>query len=131
MAWDFVTLMLLFFIGLALSYLGSMPPGLINLTVTQLAFNRGLTSAFWASVGAALVEGVQAWIAISFSSLFEAHADWQFRFRIAATLIFLALAGYLALGSKDAPKGKEWPRSKSFLVGVSVSALNLLAFPYW
>ncbi len=131
MAWDSVASIWLFLIGLGLSYIGSMPPGLINLTVTQLALKRNLPAASWAALGAAWVEGVQAWVAISFSSLFKTHPEWQMGFRLAAMLIFLALAAYLIFSPTEAPKGKEWPRSKSFLVGVGVSTLNLLAFPYW
>ncbi len=118
-------------IGVGLSFVGSMPPGMISLTVARTSMYRGMGPALVMAVGAGLVEGIQAWLSVSFISLFQAEPMWQQGFRWLAVPILLG-AGlyYLRIPAGTLPEARP-AQGRDFWTGVGVSALNVLAFPYW
>ncbi|MCI4666689.1 MAG: LysE family transporter [Bacteroidia bacterium] len=117
--------------GLVLSFFGSLPPGLISLTVTRENLESGRKTAMRIALGAALVEMVQAIVSVQFSQLISSQEKLMTYFRWAAIIVFLALGIYLIrLETKLQPSSKSYPY-KDFLLGVVVSGLNFLAYPYW
>ncbi len=125
---------LLFFLGFVLSFIGSLPLGLINVTVAETAMRRGNKVALWVALGAALVEYFQAFAVIRFSYLLvEIPLVEQF-FHYFALLLFLVLAFYYFFGAKPADFSvySDFKSGvKPFLKGVAVSSLNFMVFPYW
>lgn len=126
--------MYLFLAGLVLSLTGSLPPGLISLSVAQTAIFRGFWSAIVLALGAAFSEFFQALGAVIFADWFLAHPVASRIFQVAAIPVFLGLAGYLWFFAKpprtpdaDVPLA-PW---RQFGRGVAVSFFNLLAIPYW
>ena len=126
--------MLLFGAGLALSLSGSLPPGLISLSVAQTSILRGYWSAVILGAGAAGAEFFQAWGAVAFADWFLAHPAAARAFQIGAIPVFLGLAVHLWFFAKPprAPEA-ELPIAplRQFLRGVVISVFNLLAIPYW
>jgi len=59
--------------GFALSLFGSLPPGLISLTLSQNSIARGLAAAMAVALGAAVAEFFQAWAAVLFTYWFLSH----------------------------------------------------------
>lgn len=126
--------MYLFFAGLVLSLLGSLPPGLISLSVAQTAVLRGFGSAMVLALGAAFAEFFQALGAVFFAEWFLGHPVAARGFQIAAIPVFLGLAIYLWFFAKT-PRTPEMDvpiaARRQFARGVAVSFFNLLAVPYW
>lgn len=124
----------LFFAGLVLSLAGSLPPGLISLSVAQTAILRGFWSAIILALGAVFSEFFQALIAVFFSDWFLAHPQIARMFQVVAIPIFLGLAVYLWFFARP-PRTPEFdvPISafRQFGRGVAISFFNLLAIPYW
>lgn len=124
----------LFIAGFGLSLFGSLPPGLISLSVSQTAIRRGMVAALLLAAGAAGAEFFQAWVAVALSEWFLGHPAVERWFQWAAVPVFLALAAYLIFFSKPHV-------SRAFVAevsapaqvgkGVLLSAFNLLAIPYW
>jgi len=54
--------MILLCAGVILSLFGSLPPGLISLSVAQTAIARTLPAALFLAIGAAFAEFFQAWL---------------------------------------------------------------------
>ena len=52
--------------GFITSFLGSLPVGMINVTAVEVTVSRGYSRAFLFSVGASLVELLQAFVALYF-----------------------------------------------------------------
>ena len=52
-------LLLVFGLGLGLSFIGSLPFGIINMTVAETTVRKGFRAGFWTSVGAANIEYLQ------------------------------------------------------------------------
>jgi threonine/homoserine/homoserine lactone efflux protein len=126
--------MLLFASGIFLSLLGSLPPGLISLSVAQTAIQRGLLAAMLLATGAAGAEFFQAWAAVSLTDWFLLHPEAERWFQWAAMPIFLGLAVHLLFFAKSPTSSgrvAEVAPSKQIGKGVMLSAFNLLAIPYW
>lgn len=126
--------MLLFASGIFLSLLGSLPPGLISLSVAQTAIKRGLVAAILLAAGAAGTEFFQAWAAVWLTDWFVSKPGVERVFQWAAAPIFLGLAVYLLFKAKP-PKTEgyvaEVAPGKQVGKGILLSAFNLLAIPYW
>lgn len=126
--------MVLFFAGIALSLSGSLPPGLISLSVAQTAIFRGFWAAVIVAVGASCAEFFQAWAAVAFADWFMANPVAARSFQIAAIPVFTGLAIYLWFFAR-APRAPETELPvaplRQFFRGVVISVFNLLAIPYW
>lgn len=124
----------LFAAGVALSLAGSLPPGLISLSVAQTAIFRGFWPAVVVALGAAFAEFFQAWAAVTFADWFMAHPVAARAFQIGAIPVFAGLAVYLWFFARPprAPEG-ELPAAplRQFIRGILISIFNLLAIPYW
>lgn len=126
---------MLFFFGFVLSLVGSLPPGLISLTVAQTAIVRGLKPALAVAVGAAAAEFFQALLAVVAADWFLRHPSVERFFQWGAACVFLILAIHLLFFAQtkvpEAHLSRYHSLSRHFLKGVVVSAFNLLAIPYW
>lgn len=124
----------LFIAGFFLSFAGSLPPGLISLSVARTAMARGFRPAFILGVGAALAEFFQAWFAVVMADWFLQHPAWAHLFEWAAIPVFWVLAIYLwfwAKAPKDAAAAPAYSITGQLGKGVLISIFNLLAIPYW
>ena len=120
--------------GFVLSLVGSLPPGLISLSVAFTAIRRNLTAALMLAAGAAFGEFFQAWAAVLLSDWFLSHPALEEGFKWGAVFIFTALGVYLLLFAKPPkapPDVAVADLPKEFGKGVILSAFNLLAIPYW
>lgn len=126
--------MLLFGAGLVLSLSGSLPPGLISLSVAQTSILRGYWSAIILGLGAAVAEFFQAWAAVAFADWFLEHPGAAKLFQIGAIPVFLGLAIYLWFFARP-PRAPEADLPvapfRQLFRGAVISVFNLLAIPYW
>lgn len=121
-------------VGLALSFVGSLPFGLINVTTSKISIDKGIRAALWFALGASLVEMLQAFISISFTGLLINESTYSTAFQWFSVLLFLILGVYYLFfnKSKEAPKQTATLRKGRLIIsGISVSSLNFMAFPYW
>lgn len=127
--------MILFCAGLLLSLIGSLPPGLISLSIAQTAIARTLRAALFLAVGASFAEFFQAWLAIFLSNWFLQNPAATLLFEWASIPIFWGLSVFMVLGSKTAQGKADVVMTVSDLRqigrGILLSAFNLLAIPYW
>jgi threonine/homoserine/homoserine lactone efflux protein len=126
--------MLLLIAGFVLSLFGSLPPGLISLSVAQTSILRGKYAAMAVALGAAFAEFFQAWAAVVLTDWFLSHPAAERWFHWAALPVFLGIGIHLVFFAKP-PKPPEQLSAGSFrrqfLKGLILSAFNLLAIPYW
>lgn len=127
--------MTLFGAGVVLSLLGSLPPGLISLTVAQAAITKDIKAAMALAFGAAFAEFFQALAAVAFSDWFLQNPSAEHLFQIASTPIFILLGTYFLFFATNQPSPPHNPSAQKlwgyFGKGVAVSSFNLLAVPYW
>jgi threonine/homoserine/homoserine lactone efflux protein len=129
-------MLLIFSIGAALSFLGSLPFGMINTSVAETAMRKDFRAGLEASAGASLVEFFQAVLSLLLIDVFVKSAFLDKAFQIVALVVFAVLAVYYLLEARKdqkphKPKVNKLPALPDFARGALISSLNVLAFPYW
>lgn len=120
---------------LLLSYIGSLPFGMININVMYAEMTKGRSQAIAMAIGAALIEMLQALTAaIVFFRLLHV-SQYQPYFKSAATIVFVALAIHhlMKRQKKDDAEIKDTTNSDAspFVKGLLLSSVNFMAFPFW
>ena len=87
-------IILYFIIGLVLSFLGSIPIGLITLTITQRTIEKGRTSGLMIALGATIMEFVYTFIALISLDFFSNNDMIGQYIKIFATVLFLGMGAY-------------------------------------
>jgi len=120
------------FSGFILSFIGSAPLGVINVTAAETAIRKGTRSSLYFALGAAVVEWLQAFIALEFSGFLTLDTT-QLVIKLVAITVFFSLSGYnfyLASKPGNSTMGSKI-RLPDFVKGGFISSLNILAIPYW
>ncbi len=117
-----------FFLGFGASFLGSLPIGVLNISALHIGANQGLRSAFFFSAAVALVEFIQAFLAVRFSDFIVANAWLDKVIHIGVIPVFIIVGFYFLL--KQTTSG-PLPQASNFKNGVFLSAINPLAIPFW
>ncbi|MEM1322643.1 MAG: LysE family transporter [Bacteroidota bacterium] len=130
------TYLLHLLLGFTLSFIGSLPIGMINMTVAETTIRKGMKAGLIIALGASLVELLQALVAIKFSSIFTSNPDiGQFIQWIAVPILLGLGLYYLTRKEKPQQQSPETPEKAAklpqFSKGLFISALNVLAIPYW
>jgi threonine/homoserine/homoserine lactone efflux protein len=125
-----VMIFLTFFLGLIVNFTGYIPPGNINLTLTQITINRGLRQALRFITAFSCVEFfftffiMQAARWLSAQPHIETIIDW----------VMVALFGILGtitwLNRKNPPKSKYSDR-ESIRYGIVLGVINPMQIPFW
>ncbi len=128
-------MIVLFFIAIFLSFIGSLPFGMINMAVAHTAIQKGIKAAIWVGLGAAFVELFQVLVALKCTWLFEGGGTFSNVFQIVAICIFFMAGIYFFFFAKAKPqkekKQNTEKRRNGFLKGMFISSLNLMVIPYW
>lgn len=123
-----------FAIAYGLSFIGSLPFGMINMTVAYTAIQKGMRYAIWTAAGAALIEFIQVFIALKFTWLFSENAGVERIFQIIATIVFFIGGIYfffLAKAKSPTVEMTHGRRRNEFFKGLMISSLNVMVIPYW
>ena len=88
-----------FLVGFLFSFLGSIPPGTINLSVLQLGLQNQLRGALFFTLAATGVEFVYASLAVEFQIFITSNTSITENFQIISALAMMALGGrgYMSL----------------------------------
>ena len=123
-----------FIIAFVVSYLGSIPPGTINVTTMQLAVQQKNRTAIFFSIAASLVEFVYAGLTVRFQ-LFLNESPWimdNFYIITAIAMIVLGIANLFATSNSKSIVAKIDTRARSgFKRGIILGLLNPLTMPFW
>ena len=120
-----------FFIGAIASFLGSIPPGTLNILVLQLGLENKLKAALRFAIAVALIEYPYAWIAVEFESLITSSPAIQQHFKVLAASVMIIL-GVLGIWTARKPtKVNVKLQESGFVRGLILSILNPQAIPWW
>lgn len=124
----------LFFTGMFISFLGSLPLGTLNVATMQISITDGIEPAFWFSSGSLLVEVI--YVRVSLIAM-----DWVrkqqklFRFLEWVTLfivIALAVSSFYAAFTPKIEKNIILSSTiHRFWLGLGMSAFNPVQIPFW
>jgi threonine/homoserine/homoserine lactone efflux protein len=127
-------LLRIFFTGMFISFLGSLPLGTLNIAAMQLAISDGVVKAIYFSLGCLTIEMI--YVRLSLIAM-----DWvrkQRKLFLLLEWLTLAIVVTLALASwyaalhptvhKNPVLSSMFP---SYILGLMMSALNPVQIPFW
>lgn len=120
-----------FLFAFLFSFLGSIPPGTLNLTVLQLGIEKKMNIAWRFAIAAALIEYPYAWLAVAFEGWITSSPVILDNFKLISAIVMIFL-GVINMWSAQKPTVfvKKFQES-GFRRGVILSVLNPLAMPFW
>lgn len=127
-------LMKIFFTGMLVSFLGSLPLGTLNIAAMQISVTEGVTAAILFSIGSLLVEIIYVRLSLVAMDWIRKQEKLLKALEWITLLIVLALAAssfYAALNpsvEKNVVLSSSLPK---FLLGFVMSALNPVQIPFW
>jgi threonine/homoserine/homoserine lactone efflux protein len=120
--------------GALVSFIGSLPMGLINLTVAETAVSRGMRAALLLALGAVIVEFGQILVALFFADWFTSDPAREFWISLVGSVVFIAAGLFYLLQKPGKPAlntDQEFRKGNPFFHGLGLSAVNMLAIPFW
>ena len=127
--------LLVLFIGITVSFLGTLPLGNLSITAMQIGIQENKQNAWKYAVGAAFIE-------IAYLRLSLTGVDWIMQHNVLFKVLgWLTVIVFLVLGimtfisaikqSKDKKALLLNNKLDRFLLGLSMSALNPAQIPFW
>lgn len=130
-----MSLVLNFTIGFLASFVGTIPPGLLNMSAVKISINEGRKKALLFSGGVSTVVMLQTYIALLFARYLDRHPEVVDTLNKVALGIFICLSIYFLFIAKytrrTLPDEIKRSKTRRFLSGMFLGALNLLPLPYW
>ncbi|MEQ8425896.1 MAG: LysE family transporter [Cyclobacteriaceae bacterium] len=120
-----------FFIGAVFSFIGSIPPGTLNLSVLQLGLERKVKTALRFALAVAIVEYPYTWIGVQFQYWITTSPVVIDNLQLITAIVMIAI-GVLNLWSAERPTSFTTKFNESgFRRGLVLSILNPMAIPFW
>lgn len=123
-----------FLVSFIISYLGSIPPGVANVSVVQMAIQNHKRAAIFFSLSAASVEFLYAGLTVKFQIFLKSSTQLEDYFQL-ITAIALVGVGILSLLSKSKSvdiQSEEIAKGRAGLKrGIILGFLNPMTIPFW
>ncbi|MCE2734088.1 MAG: LysE family transporter [Cyclobacteriaceae bacterium] len=127
-----MSVLIVFFIGFFFSFIGSIPPGSINMIAIQLGIENKFKTAVYFSLAASVMEYPYAWIAVGFGEFITSNPDVAMHLKWIGAVVMLVL-GFITL--RDVKKANQSATINTanygFTKGLLLAILNPMAMPYW
>ena len=123
------TLLMNFAIGLLVSFLGTLPLGVLNITIMRVSLLQGLRSALKFALACALVELVYSYLSVELAQSLIAYPAIKPFTELVAALTLLGMGIYYI--RKQAMPMTDQRTIRPFYLGALLSVVNVVAFPFW
>lgn len=120
-----------FLFAFLFSFLGSIPPGTLNLTVLQLGIEKKMNIAWRFAIAAALIEYPYAWLAVTFEGWITSSPVILDNFKLISAIVMIFLGGVNIWSAQKPTVFVKKFQESGFRRGVILSVLNPLAMPFW
>jgi threonine/homoserine/homoserine lactone efflux protein len=123
----------LFAIAAAISSIGALPLGTLNLMASRISVMKGIGAGFAFAWGVLLVEMAYVFLTLQLFQLLAAKKQWLSNLRWLSACILLVLGLWLLIWESNgalAPVDKGL-NNNPFLSGLILSALNPAQIPFW
>lgn len=121
-------------VSFVISYIGSIPPGTINVSVMQLSILKKHRAAIFFALAASIVEFVYAGITVQFHIYLNTHPTIANYFRVVTSVALIGL-GLWNIFSKSTSSSIKVDTKVTgrhgFLRGLLLGFLNPMTIPFW
>jgi threonine/homoserine/homoserine lactone efflux protein len=120
-----------FVVGAVMSFIGSIPPGTLNVLVLQMGLQKKVKQAMRFALAVALVEYPYAWIGVVFEHWITSTPGLVKHFQLIGAIVMTTI-GLFSLWSARKPSAFSVKfRESGFVKGLILSLLNPQAIPFW
>jgi threonine/homoserine/homoserine lactone efflux protein len=123
--------LLAFFIGLVFSFIGSIPPGTLNLCVLQLGLEHKIAAALRFALAVSIIEYPYAWIAMVFEDWLTSSPAITKNFQLITAAVMLILGVFTVISAQKPTSFATRFNASGFRRGIVLSILNPMAIPFW
>jgi threonine/homoserine/homoserine lactone efflux protein len=120
-----------FIIAFGFSFVGTIPPGSLNLSIIQLGLEHKISTAWRLAIAASIIEYPYAWLAIEFEDLVTSSTSITENFQLVTGLVMISLGIISLVSSKSSSSFAVKFRESGFRRGILLALLNPQALPYW
>lgn len=120
-----------FLIGVVLSFIGSIPPGTLNLAVLQLGLEHKVKTAMRFAFAVALIEYPYAWIAVVFEDWITASPVVVDNFQLITATVMILIGVFSIWSARKPTEFSVRFNESGFRRGLILSILNPMAIPFW
>jgi threonine/homoserine/homoserine lactone efflux protein len=120
-----------FVLGTVFSFIGSIPPGTLNVSVLQLGLEKKIKTALRFSLAVAIIEYPYAWIAVEFESLISKSPWIEENLQLITAVVMTTLGVFTVWSARKPSTFSVRFNESGFRRGLILSILNPMAIPYW
>jgi threonine/homoserine/homoserine lactone efflux protein len=120
-----------FLVSFFFSFIGTIPPGTLNLSILQLGFENKTKIAWRFAIAAALIEYPYAWLAVKFEQVITSSPVIIANIQMITAIVMIIIGVYnlWSVGRSSSATSKF--SNSGFRRGILLSILNPLALPFW
>ncbi len=120
-----------FVLGTVFSFIGSIPPGTLNVSVLQLGLEKKVKTALRFALAVAIIEYPYAWIAVEFESLISKSPWIEENLQLITAVVMTTLGAFTVWSARKPSTFSVRFNESGFRRGLILSILNPMAIPYW
>jgi threonine/homoserine/homoserine lactone efflux protein len=120
-----------FIIGLIISFIGSIPPGTLNLAVLQLGMEHKIKVALRFAVAVSIIEYPYAWVAVVFEDWITSSPVIVENFQLITAIVMLVIGAFSVWSARKPSEFSVRFNESGFRRGLILSILNPMAIPFW
>ncbi len=119
-------------LGCILGAVMALTPGLINLAVAERTIRRGYRAGVQVTLGAGVMEFIYTFLALYFIDVIIQNRSIGLFLKVGAVFLFFGLSiFYLLRKAEPINQPRSKPTTRDFVMGMGVTAMNLLIVPTW
>jgi len=120
-----------FIVGIIFSFLGSIPPGTLNLAVLQLGMEYKIKAALRFALAVSIIEYPYAWIAVVFEDWVTSSPMIIDNFQLITAIVMTVIGGFSVWSARKPSEFSVRFNESGFRRGIVLSILNPMAIPFW
>ena len=113
------------------SFIGSIPPGTLNVTMVQLGLDHKMDIAWRFAIAAAIVEYPYAWLAIEFETVITSLPVITKHLQLIAGCVMVVVGAFNLRTAEKPTRFSVKFQASGFRRGIILSILNPMALPFW
>ena len=120
-----------FFVGLVFSFLGSIPPGTLNLCVLQLGLEKKIGAALRFALAVSIIEYPYTWIGVQFEYWITRSPGVVANLKLITAIVMIVLGAFNIWSARKPTEFSIRFNASGFRRGIVLSILNPMAIPFW
>lgn len=120
-----------FLVAFFFSFIGTIPPGTLNLTIIQMGLEHRVSAAWKFALAVSVIEYLYAWLAVEFEALITSSPGVTENLELIGGIVMLVLGAVnLNTAKRPSPIVSRFDNS-GIRKGIVLGILNPLALPFW